>query len=118
MKTITVYIADDNTKFLDENICLEYEKEKSKNPDDPGIIFYNSSGQEIDLNYISSAAYCKVTNSIIANALYNSIRMMNIKQNCKLPMDDGYYVLLGNGKDPLELSKAMFNEIISTVKNK
>lgn len=39
MKTITVYIADDNTKFLDENICLEYEKEKSKNPDDPGIIF-------------------------------------------------------------------------------
>ena len=97
MKTVTVYISDDNTKFLDENMCLEYEKEKSKNPDDPGIILYNSSGQEIDLNHISSAAYCRVTNSIMANALYNSIRMMNIKQNCKMPVDVGCYALFGNG---------------------
>ena len=115
MKTITVYIADDNTKFLDENICLEYEKEKSKNPDDTGIIFYNSSGQEIDLSNISNAAYCKVSNSIMANALYNSIRMMNIKQNYKLPTNVGCYALL---KESIELSDGMFNEILSVAKNK
>lgn len=77
------------------------------------LFFYNSSGQEIDLSNISNAAYCKVSNSIMANALYNSIRMMKIKQNCSLPTDVGCYALL---KESIELSDGMFNDILSVLK--
>lgn len=116
MKVLNVYVADDGTKFINEKICLEYEEERAKHPDDPGIRFYNSIGEEIDINHISSAVYYVVTNSIIANARYNTIRMQCIKQNVDLPIEVGHYTI--TGKDVFKLSSDLFDEILSRLNHK
>lgn len=116
MEKLIVYVANDGTKFIDEKICLEYEEEKAKHPDDPGIRFYNTMGEEIDINDIARTSYCVVTNSPITNARYNSIRMLRINQHIPMPVDVGHYVISGNGVFKLE--PALFEEIMAKLQHK
>lgn len=116
MEKLTIYIANDGTKFADEKICLEYEEEKAKYPDDPGVRFYNIIGDEIDISNISQVAYYNVTNSIIANAKYRSIRMQRIIQRVPMPTDVGCYAT--SGKGTFKLDSELFEEIMARLHHK
>lgn len=115
MEKLIIYIANDGTKFIDEKLCLEYEEEKSKYPDDPGVRFYDIMGEEVDINKISRTAYLVVTNSVIANAKYRSVRTYRISQNIPMPTNVGHYAISGNGAFKLE--PALFEDIISRLRH-
>lgn len=115
MTELTVYIAEDGTKFLDKNICLEYEAERLKFPTESGIIFYDRLGKEIDINDICKMAYYQITNSIIAKAVLNKIRILYIKQHYPFFTKCGYYIVTTNGYDRID--QDLFNESISKARN-
>ena len=73
MKKVNIFIAKDGRMFTNENICKQYETEITKHPNDPGIVYYNARGKEID-DFEYAMGY-KVTNEIIANAIVNSFTL-------------------------------------------
>ena len=114
MKKKILYFADDGIIFTDEQLCLEYEEEKAKYPDDPGVRFYDIMGNELDIKDINRSVYYEVTNSIIANAMYRSVRLLRINQNSPLPINIGCYVFKGN--DVFKIEQDLFHEIMTKLK--
>lgn len=115
MTTETVYISDDGIRFLDKDICLEYEAERIKFPTEPGIIFYNRFGEEIDIDHINQMTFCVVTNTIIARAMLNKIRMFRIKQYYPLSTECGHYIL--NTEGFFRVEQDLFDETITKLKS-
>lgn len=114
MTTQTVYIAIDGTKFLDKDVCLEYEAERIKLPTEPGIRFYNRFGEEIDINHINEMAYYVITNTIIARAILNKIRIFGIKQHYPLFTECGHYMITTDGYFRIE--QDLFDETMSKLR--
>lgn len=115
MTTRTIYIAEDGTRFLDKDICLEYEAERSKFPTEPGIRLYDKYGTEIDINHINNMAYYIITNSVIARALLNKIRMFHINQHYPLFTKCGHYIVTTNGY--FRVDQDLFDETINKLKS-
>lgn len=91
MKKINLFIAKDGLMFTNEDVCKQYEEEIAKHPDDPGIIYYNKRGKEID--DIEYAMGYKVTNEVIANAIVNSFTLnKNVQET--ICTETGCYVYI------------------------
>lgn len=93
MKKISLFMAKDGRLFTSEDICKQYEAEKAKHPDDPGIIYYNKRGKETD-DFDYAMGY-KVTNSIIANAIVNSFSLSKIIKET-ICTEVGCYAFISN----------------------
>lgn len=94
MKKINLFIAKDGLMFTNEDVCKQYEEEIAKHPNDPGIIFYNVRGKEID-NFEYAMGY-KVTNKVIADAIVNSFTLSkNIQET--VCTDPGCYAYVTGG---------------------
>lgn len=111
MDTITVYRASDGLWFSDKDRCLVYEEEIDKHPDESGITFYDSYGNEIDIRDIRKVALYKVSNPIIADARLNSLRILKIASRAPFKTEEGCYIIRGV-TDHFKIDPELFDDYI------
>ena len=95
MKTATIYIAEDGTKFLKEETCRKYEEAFKANPN-PGLILLDSNRSIIPLRKFNSACWINVIDPYITKLRLESIIIEEeFAFVANIPMEKGYYSLGG-----------------------
>ena len=91
MKTATIYIAEDGTKFLKEETCRKYEEAFNANPN-PGIILLDNTGSIIPLSKFSSAIWINIIDPYITKLRLESIKVEEeFPFIANIPEEKGYY---------------------------
>lgn len=91
MRTATIYIAEDGTKFLNEETCRKYEEAFKANPN-PGIILLDNTGSIIPLSKFSSAVWINIIDPYITKLRLESIKVEEeFPFVTNIPIDKGYY---------------------------
>ena len=91
MRTATIYIADDGTKFTKEETCRRYEEAFKANPN-PGIILLDNTGSIIPLSKFSSAIWINIIDPYITKLRLESIKVEEeFPFIANIPEEKGYY---------------------------
>lgn len=98
MKTATIYIADDGTKFTNEETCRRYEEAFKANPN-PGLILLDNTRSIIPLEKFSSACWINVIDPNILKLRLDSVKIEEtFPFITDIPMEKGYYSFGGIDK--------------------
>lgn len=91
MKTTTIYIAEDGTKFLKKESCIRYENLFRNNPN-PGLILLDRDGSIIPLSKYNSAFWINIIDPDIVDLRLESVRVEEeFPHVAYMPTQKGYY---------------------------